>query len=96
VLGIILRGVCLMRPQEINWMFGGGAGGLGSRTRGCGYGFSTCSKVPLELLWVFTAAFAGVVMHAQLANANVDNHVGGAHQQRAWLSEVAFVWVLLL
>jgi hypothetical protein len=26
VLGIILRGVCLMRPQEIHWMFGGGAG----------------------------------------------------------------------
>lgn len=26
VLGIILRGVCLMRPQEIQWMFGGGAG----------------------------------------------------------------------
>lgn len=28
VLGIILRGVCLMRPQEIHWMFGGGAGAL--------------------------------------------------------------------
>lgn len=28
VMGIILRGVCLMRPQEIHWMFGGGAGVL--------------------------------------------------------------------
>jgi proline iminopeptidase len=28
VLGLILRGVCLMRPQEIQWMYGGGAGVL--------------------------------------------------------------------
>lgn len=28
VLGIVLRGVCLMRPQEICWMFGGGAAAL--------------------------------------------------------------------
>lgn len=28
VLGIVLRGVCLMRPQEISWMFGGGAAAL--------------------------------------------------------------------
>lgn len=26
VLGVILRGLCLMRPREIQWMFGGGAG----------------------------------------------------------------------
>jgi pimeloyl-ACP methyl ester carboxylesterase len=28
VLGLILRGVCLMRPSEIQWMYGGGAAAL--------------------------------------------------------------------
>jgi proline iminopeptidase len=28
VLGLILRGVCLMRPEEIHWMYGGGAAAL--------------------------------------------------------------------
>lgn len=28
VLGLVLRGVCLMRPREIAWMYGGGAGAL--------------------------------------------------------------------
>ncbi|KAK9828219.1 hypothetical protein WJX74_003915 [Apatococcus lobatus] len=28
VTGIILRGICLMRPSEIQWMYGGGAGNL--------------------------------------------------------------------
>ncbi|KAF8072408.1 pip [Scenedesmus sp. PABB004] len=28
VLGLVLRGVCLMRPQEIAWMYGGGAAAL--------------------------------------------------------------------
>lgn len=28
VLGLILRGVCLMRPREIEWMYGGGAAAL--------------------------------------------------------------------
>ncbi|KAK9849778.1 hypothetical protein WJX84_008817 [Apatococcus fuscideae] len=28
VSGIILRGICLMRPSEIQWMYGGGAGNL--------------------------------------------------------------------
>lgn len=28
VLGVILRGLCLMRPREIQWMFGGGAAAL--------------------------------------------------------------------
>jgi proline iminopeptidase len=28
VRGLILRGVCLMRPSEIQWMYGGGAAAL--------------------------------------------------------------------
>uniref|UniRef100_A0A383VL06 prolyl aminopeptidase n=1 Tax=Tetradesmus obliquus TaxID=3088 RepID=A0A383VL06_TETOB len=28
VLGLILRGVCLMRPSELQWMYGGGAAAL--------------------------------------------------------------------
>lgn len=28
VLGLVLRGVCLMRPSEIQWMYGGGAAAL--------------------------------------------------------------------
>lgn len=28
VLGVVLRGVCLMRPSEIQWMYGGGAAAL--------------------------------------------------------------------
>lgn len=28
VLGMVLRGVCLMREREIHWMYGGGAGAI--------------------------------------------------------------------
>lgn len=28
--GLILRAMCLMRPQEIDWMYRGGAGGVGA------------------------------------------------------------------
>ena len=28
VLGVVLRGICLMRPSEIQWMYGGGAAAL--------------------------------------------------------------------
>lgn len=28
---MVLRGVCMMRPSEIEWMFGGGAGHLQPR-----------------------------------------------------------------
>lgn len=33
VTGIILRGICLMRPSEIQWMYGGGAGNLAPAVR---------------------------------------------------------------
>ncbi len=32
-MGIILRGICLMRPQEIQWMYGGGAGNVAPAVR---------------------------------------------------------------
>jgi len=31
VRGLVLRGVCLMRPEEIDWMYGGGAAAVQPR-----------------------------------------------------------------
>lgn len=56
MLGLVLRGVCLMRPQEIQWMYGGGAG--------------ACRAADLAASWLLPARACVLPVHLA-ATANV-------------------------